>query len=162
MVGGAWGVGCGEGVQRAVCSVHRAGVATHSCLLVPLSLSLYSYFNWLMFGATKGGSAVKFWVPILLCLAIWMMAVVLTPLVMRVIPALVSKLLEKDPVEDSSARGAVEAEGEEGGAVEMTAVGVGAAASKKVDGDDGSGATAAQLLEDLLGKDPGECLFFSF
>ena len=156
---GEWGV---VKVYSVQCSVHRAGVATHSCLLVPLSLSLYSYFNWLMFGATKGGSAVKFWVPILLCLAIWMMAVVLTPLVMRVIPALVSKLLEKDPVEDSSARGAVEAEGEEGGAVEMTAVGVGAAASKKVDGDDGSGATAAQLLEDLLGKDPGECLFFSF
>jgi hypothetical protein len=44
------------------------------------------FYNFLAFGGARGDGAIRYWVPILLTITVWIVAAVLTPLLLRVIP----------------------------------------------------------------------------
>ena len=58
--------------------------------MLPHSLTacgaLTSFYNFLAFGGARGDGAIRYWVPILLTLTVWLIAAVLVPLLLRVIP----------------------------------------------------------------------------
>lgn len=101
-----------------------------------------------MAGATKGGAKVKFWIPILIVLSIWLLAAVVTPLVVRTIPRQIRFLLQKDEQ-------LVEASAHVGGS--KAGSNSNSTSSAKVMPESSvavEGAAKEDMLTLLLGKDP--------